>query len=208
MNYQNQLDRIRRKLPLARILDQELAAFGAATHRYELGDPVSEAEVEAFEERFAVSLPPAYRAFVTELGSGGWGNSTEGAGPAHGVYAFGTGLDEVVDTELGYLREPVFFRADHTPDSWFQQYQRHFSGNQEADYDEHCAQLYAGILTIGHQGGIGYSGLLLNGPLRGRVVCYYQEPELLPVLAPEADFLHWYEAWLDRSLREARLCLS
>ncbi|RYY65337.1 MAG: SMI1/KNR4 family protein, partial [Chitinophagaceae bacterium] len=186
MNFHNQLTRIRRKLPLARIFDQELAAFGAATHRYELGDTVTEAEVAAFEAQHGIELPPCYRAFVTEVGSGGPQASREGAGPAHGLYAFGTGLDEVVDSGFNHLRRPVFFHAGFTADSWFAMVQQRISAVTDNDYDQYCARLYAGILTIGHQGCSGYQGLVLNGPLRGRVLYYYQEPELMPELAPEA----------------------
>ena len=72
------LGRIAEKLAEARAKPVVPTPFGAEAHGFVVGPPLSEAVVAEFEERHEVSLPPAYRLFVTELGG-------EGAGPGYGL---------------------------------------------------------------------------------------------------------------------------
>ena len=72
------LGRIVEKLAEARAKPVVPMPFGVEVHGFVVGPPLSEAVVAEFEERHEVSLPPAYRLFVTELGG-------EGAGPGYGL---------------------------------------------------------------------------------------------------------------------------
>lgn len=70
---------------LERIADQPdwHRVFGATDHCYILNNPLSEAEILAFETVHQVSLPPDYRYFLRYLGNGG-------AGPDYGIFSLGT----------------------------------------------------------------------------------------------------------------------
>ena len=78
----DRLDRIRRGLAALRDLDPACAQFGARSHGYALGDPVSEDSVAAIEAEHGFRFPEDYRRFLIELGNGG-------AGPSYGVFPLG-----------------------------------------------------------------------------------------------------------------------
>ena len=63
-------------------------------------------------------------------------------------------------------------------------------------YDEEEGKLYGGILPLGSQGCTYLHGLILNGPHCGKVVNLDQDFQK-PIFSHEADFLDWYERWLD-----------
>ena len=69
-DYRQQTNRIKDKLGRARTADPALLVFGAPSHRYEIGPPLDEREVAAFEENHLVSLPACFRAFLTQVGNG------------------------------------------------------------------------------------------------------------------------------------------
>jgi hypothetical protein len=56
-----------------RVRDRERALFGAESHKHGLLPRLDEAEVDAVEAAIGVSLPAAYRRYVTEVSSGGMG---------------------------------------------------------------------------------------------------------------------------------------
>ncbi|GAA4597944.1 hypothetical protein GCM10023194_74160 [Planotetraspora phitsanulokensis] len=59
--------------------DPEHERFGAKRHRYALGPILAEAEIDPFEAEHGVTLPEAYREFLTVVGDGG-------AGPHPGMF--------------------------------------------------------------------------------------------------------------------------
>lgn len=65
------------RLAVLRSLDKQLQAFGAPAHKYELGNPISDAVIAQVEDRLG-PLPSHLRAFYAEFGNGG-------AGPGYGV---------------------------------------------------------------------------------------------------------------------------
>lgn len=71
MNYQSQIDRIRQKLPLAKATDKKCKIFAASSHRYELGKPIDESSLQAFEQKYQITLPDDYRAFLLQITNGG-----------------------------------------------------------------------------------------------------------------------------------------
>src|SRR5262249_20028926 len=80
--------------------------FGAMGHEFQLSPPLKKREVAAFERRYAVELPPEYRAFITRVANGG-------AGPAYGMYSLEEALtkDEPRPIPDDFLRTP-FPHAD------------------------------------------------------------------------------------------------
>ena len=69
-DHRAQTDRIKEKLERARKSDPELREFGVAEHRYLIGPPAHRRGSTEFENAFEVTLPDCYRAFLTLVGNG------------------------------------------------------------------------------------------------------------------------------------------
>jgi SMI1/KNR4 family protein SUKH-1 len=67
------------RLDFLRRTDPGFTRFGCEEHRYLLNEPLTESEVTGFEDRYGVSLPEEYRAFLLQVGDGG-------AGPFYGIF--------------------------------------------------------------------------------------------------------------------------
>ncbi|MDO5066712.1 MAG: SMI1/KNR4 family protein [Propionibacteriaceae bacterium] len=81
------MERIRRKLAVARLVDHFREVFGAGGHEYRLGPPLSLKRVRQLEDKRGFTLPESYVKFVTEIGDGGLAADSpeEIAGPGYGV---------------------------------------------------------------------------------------------------------------------------
>ena len=114
-----QLHRIQQKLAQAKAADKDLEVFGASSHKYHLNPSVSEAEVLAFEEKYGVSLPEDYRAFVQTIGDANAQKLDTMAGPYYGLYAFGTQVNDLVyaQTET-YLKASCALSPHMTQEEW------------------------------------------------------------------------------------------
>lgn len=66
--YQAQIDRINQKLVLLKDADPELKAFGAKAHAYHINPPMKEADIQAFENQYQLTLPECYRGFLLQVG--------------------------------------------------------------------------------------------------------------------------------------------
>lgn len=73
-----QLKSIGRKLSALNQRDPRCSLFGARKHRYRLKATITESDVQAFEARHSIQLPPGYRQFILQIGNGG-------AGPYYGL---------------------------------------------------------------------------------------------------------------------------
>ena len=62
-------------------LDTDLEVFGAKIHRYKIGEPLTQGEIQGIEQRYRIVLPEDYREYLLTIGNGG-------AGPFHGVLKF------------------------------------------------------------------------------------------------------------------------
>ena len=209
-----QLQRIQQKLAQAKAADKDLEVFGASSHKYHLNPPVSEAEVLAFEEKYGISLPEDYRAFVQTIGDVNAQKLETMAGPYYGLYAFGTQVDDLLyeGSEI-YLKAPCALSSDMTKEEWealsdpllmSEEDDEDFEEDEEEGYvieveDNYFAErakVFGGLLPLGSQGCTYYHALVLNGKYAGRVVNVDLDLAQ-PKFAFETNFLDWYERYLD-----------
>ena len=197
-----QLIRIQQKLAQAKAADKNLEVFGADAHQYHLNPPVSEAEVLAFEKKYGVQLPECYRAFMLTVGDAKAKKSDFIAGPYYGLYAFGTSLDSLLyeKTET-YLKAPCNLSPDMTQEEWETLSDPLLSSEEEEEEDDdkyfaERAKVFGGLLPLGSQGCTYEHALVLNGKYAGRVVNVDLDLAQ-PKFAFEANFLDWYERYLD-----------
>jgi hypothetical protein len=182
------LDRVAAKLANAANRPGDPVMFGASAHRFELGPPLPESEVTAFEREHGISLPDDYRAFITTIGHGGpgrWG----GAGPFYGLHPIQDWATSLWGTpDANTLAQPFPAEPGRVYSDW---------PSDVMSGDDH--EPYAGTLTLSDQG-CGYlSILVVSGPARGRVADNSDAPTG-PNFTDDADFLGWYERWLDAVL--------
>ena len=209
-----QLQRIQQKLAQAKAADKDLEVFGASSHKYHLNPPISEAEVLAFEEKYGVQLPECYRAFVQTIGDVNAQKLETMAGPYYGLYAFGTQVDDLLyeGSEI-YLKAPCALSPDMTKEEWealsdpllmSEEDDEDFEEDEEEgyvievedNYIEECGKVFGGLLPLGSQGCTYEHALVLNGKYAGRVVNVDLDLAQ-PKFAFEANFLDWYERYLD-----------
>ena len=200
--YQEQLHRIQQKLSQAKEADKNLEVFSADAHQYHLNPPVSEAEVLAFEKKYGVQLPECYRAFMLTIGDAKAKKSDFIAGPYFGLYAFGTSLDSLLyeKTET-YLKAPCNLSPDMTQEEWDALTDPLLPSEEEEEEDDdkyfaERAKVFGGLLPLGSQGCTYEHALVLNGKYAGRVVNVDLDLAQ-PKFAFEANFLDWYERYLD-----------
>ncbi len=197
MTEKRQTDRIREKLGLARERDPGLKVFGARSHKYQIGPPVSPAAIEAFEAKYSAALPPAYTTFLLDVGNGGTSPGCAAAGPFYGIYPLGAGVDELLDEPEVYLQQPVRLYPGMTDRQWDALTGRIADEDAgDAAFNERLGERWSGILPLGSQGCTYLHALLLNGKHAGRVVNLDMGRQK-PVFTYEANFLDWYERWLD-----------
>ncbi|WP_460304917.1 HEAT repeat domain-containing protein [Actinocorallia aurea] len=174
--------RLREKMGTAGAKPGSGELFGARTHGFRMNAPLPEADVMGFERAHDVRLPKAYREFVTRFGDGG-------AGPDYGVLPLAEAAAAIVDDPGAALSmDSPFEDAVYGPEWWDGFF------DSEEDHDaEHCR----GALAVVHGGCTTYTLLVVTGPLRGRLVRVDLNGVPAPVVLPDADFLAWYERWLD-----------
>lgn len=193
-----QLERIKRKLELAKASDPELKIFGAHEHRYAFHAPATVEEVKQFENTQSIKLPEEYSTFITHIGNGGPGHFG-GAGPYYGLYPLGE-FHYMIGCN-GLLASPGIITSRLTESAWKEQAElfHDYEFGESTELDRKYDELFQGLLPIGTQGCNFQTMLALHGPDKGRVVSIDQDLQM-PIFAAEFTFLDWYEAWLDRSL--------
>ena len=200
--YQEQLLRIQQKLAQAKAADKNLEVFGADAHQYHLNPPVSEVEVLAFEKKYGVQLPECYRAFMLTVGDAKAKKSDFIAGPYYGLYAFGTSLDSLLYEKIEtYLKAPCNLSPDMTREEWDALTDPLLPSEEEEEEDDdkyfaERAKVFGGLLPLGSQGCTYEHALVLNGKYAGRVVNVDLDLAQ-PKFAFEANFLDWYERYLN-----------
>ncbi|GII57263.1 hypothetical protein Pth03_56520 [Planotetraspora thailandica] len=177
------LGRIAGKLAAARAMLVPPKAFGVEAHGFKLGAPLFEAVVAEFEERHEVTLPPAYRLFVTELGDGG-------AGPGYGLCRLSASC--CARRRSGHLAQPSpYLPGPRYLDDWDQRYE---------DPPGPDRIFLRGTLRIADHGCSLGTQLIVTGPARGRLLNLDYEGPVGPYVVEDTDFLAWYERWLDEAI--------
>lgn len=201
--YKQQLERISEKLQNLRSLDTEMSLFGAENHEYVMERVWTPEEITRFEQKWKITLPEEYRAFLLHIGSGG-------AGPYYGLEKPEGGVYAVIgyDNELNAISDPFpYVEAWNWEVDWYDDSKEEEEW-EAMDHDYHDPKRSAGLLRISDFGcGISMN-LVLNGPCRGEIWTddranrsgiypdhYFGNTERL-------RFLDWYELWLDRSIHE------
>ncbi|WP_330298741.1 SMI1/KNR4 family protein [Streptomyces sp. NBC_00503] len=167
--------------------DPGAARHGAASHRYELAAPLSEAEIRAFEAEHRCRLPAEYRSFLATVGDGP-------AGPAYGLMPLttphpGADADGAAQGEWEDDRRPGRMAA---PCPLLEP--RPFDEGRTFDPDE---GLTLGTLVLADHGCGMYSRLVLNGPLAGQV--WHLDQDFGSCVPESPDFRAWYTAWLEEA---------
>ncbi|MDR2967013.1 MAG: SMI1/KNR4 family protein [Methanobacteriaceae archaeon] len=197
----NQVERIKIKLNLAKNTDSFFEVFGADSHKYRLDAPINIKEVEIFEKNYNISLPDGYKVFLTQIGNGGneynsvTGNS--GTGPDYGIFKLGHKYHFMANPTSNYLEKPPFFNSKTTKEDWDKISENMPENIHDDEYVKELGRVYTGIFAIGFCGCCGFNGIMLSGEDTGRIVHITDEIEYCPQFAKEANFLDWYENWLD-----------
>ncbi|SEM45986.1 SMI1 / KNR4 family (SUKH-1) [Chitinophaga rupis] len=198
-DYNEQVQRIKQKLPAAKKADRRLKVFGAESHKYTLNKPATAEEVTQFEQQYAIELPECYKAFLLQIGNGGNAHANSAAGPFYGIYPLGGNVDELIyDTVEKHLKNDCVIYPKMPDDYWAALTQKINDDDNlsDEDYENEKGRILGGILPIGSQGCSYLHGIILNGPYKGRVVNLdtdFQKPKF----TYESNFLDWYERWLD-----------
>lgn len=202
----HQLGRLREKLQRLRMLDVSLVQFGAISHRYKLGEPLSEEKLQKYEGRYRVVLPYEYRRFLTEVGHGG-------AGPFYGLFSFDGHDPEFLNLFGGDLSRPFPWTSSFDPNEWVRgQSLGDLEGVEWDEYGKYAGMYLPGALYLCHCGCAIRNFLIVCGPCVGEVWRDDQASE--KGIFPEVDahgnrlgFLDWYEHWLDSSLQNMSAAL-
>ncbi|MEV0136629.1 hypothetical protein AB0H83_50425 [Dactylosporangium sp. NPDC050688] len=177
------LGRIAGKLAAARAMPVPPKAFGVEAHGFVLGAPLPEAVVAEFEKRHEVTLPPAFRLFVTELGNGG-------AGPGYGLCRLAPSCC-VYRRSVHLARPSPYLPGPRYFGDWVQRYE---------DPPGTGGSFLRGTLEVAHHGCSLGTRLVVTGPARGRLFNLDTEGPIGPYVVEDADFLAWYERWLDEAV--------
>ena len=175
---QSLVERIKQKIPRISSGDPNCALFDAKQWKYQWPPAVSEETLLAFEQQSGVSLPRVYRIFLRYIANGGpcygYGLWPIEQCPVQGLLP----VDNMLPLRLTQLD--------------IQQIQA------IAVSDEGNHPVYNGLLQIGCNG----IYLVVTGQYRGRLLRSSFDSDF-PVTSEtfqflnDADFLSWYERWLD-----------
>ncbi len=194
--FQGQCQRIREKLDQVRLSDPDFQVFGAASHKYQMGTPLALADLHEIETQCGIRFPADFGAFLTQVGHGAAQGGAAAAGPFYGITSLKPDL--LLSAQGKALAYPAMIHPAMSNEDW-----SHLTQGDDDPHDDNYIQnqdsAYGGILYLGEQGCDFWHGLVLNGPFRGRVV--YMGADIdAPVFTFEANFLDWYERWLDEIL--------
>jgi hypothetical protein len=201
----NQIERIKKKLIIAKNADKDLKVFGAESHKYFLGETVNKDQILKFEKDYNLELPEDYKAFLLHIGNGGISYADSAAGSGYGIYPLGKNTNELIyeSPEL-FLKEDCKIYPNMTDEFWSD-----LNKNIEEDddisteaFEVELGKIFSGLLPVGTQGCTYYHALVLNGEFKGRIVNVDSDRQK-PYFAFESNFLDWYERWLDGIIPES-----
>lgn len=184
-NLSDRLATISRKFELARI--DGCRPFGSDNHRMTLNRSLTQAAVMQFETTHKISLPPQYRAFISEFADGG-------AGPGYGMHSLDKASAQAYQCgDRSFLARPF----PHTT-AYFPQPPVDDAAEQLTDtqYEQWEASQKTGTLVICDEG-CGYEHLLVVSGLEAGTMWFDARVSDRGLHPLGIDFLEWYERWLD-----------
>ena len=194
------LDRIGQKLDRLRQGARPFSVFGADSHEYRLGPPLSPDALSECEERLGVQLPAEYRLFVTQVGHGG-------AGPYYGLFPLDDQDPEDI-TDLEQIQKPFRWAQAFNPYDWedpcLQADVWCDEGAEEGEQPQIILRV-PGALYICHYGCAIRFFLIVKGQCAGEVWRDSQADDagLMPECSEDGrhvGFFDWYEKWLDEGI--------
>jgi len=210
------LDAGRIRESLNRLRASRSSAFGADSHRFLLNEPLTQANVSAFESRYSVRLPEEYRHFLTVIANGG-------AGPFLGVFPLGMMDDGFIlqpwqenGDFVGVLSKPFAFETEWNdlngkpPDDLAELDPSSYAAKMD-EFEQYYwgGALMSGAIPICHEGCALRVWLVVTGLQAGQLWHDGRADYtgLKPVRLSDgavATFAPWYEEWLDKTLEESR----
>lgn len=205
MNIEHKIKDVCNKLSLLKANDKRFSIFGSSSHRYLLNEKLSETEVRGFEEKYAITLPEEYRAFVLQVGNGG-------AGPYYGIRTLEDSLfagfnrnlsGEVLNLSLDFpFTEP-----------WNMKFSEYDGNEAQGAYQQFEKEYFAekwetGILRLCNYGCGASLNLVVKGKEKGHMWVDDRGsdggiyPDVFFDQTDRTTFLDWYLMWLDMSLKE------
>ena len=193
--------RIRERLLRVGERSRSRSVFGVEGHHFCLRDPATEEAIVAVEQRLAVTFPPAYRLFMSEVSDGG-------PGPGYGISPLGCSGDTADssppwdDQDLGFPSRPFpHDDAWNLPDEEFvcppglsqEQEDRWYGEHDERYFDPALA---AGTIRIGHLGCAMWVLLIVTGSRAGEVWIDDRGSDHGIYPAEPCRFDEWYLSWL------------
>lgn len=174
-------DEVRERVRAMAAADPECRAFSARRHQWMLAPPVSEAVVARFEQDRGFEFPASYRTFITTVSSGG-------AGPAYGLYEFGSKpwVDQQGDLALPFPHISRFEPSD----------ERSVCAEHAPGEEDFSPCWFTGSLVIAEIGCGSFYRLVVTGQSRGQV---WTDDLGIDALKPGPDFHEWYMHWLEQS---------
>jgi hypothetical protein len=140
---------------------------------------LTEQQVSDFEDLHGIRLPEEFRQFITRISHGGYG-------PCEGLLS----MDRWTPSRMrvnGQLAAPFPFAPDSYVSAW--------RGEEDGP-----TLPFPGTIAVGWAGGSQYTLLVVTGSGRGRLVEVFAGSDVVPHFHTDADFLAWYERWLDFTL--------
>jgi len=214
------MNKLKDKLQVLEKADKDLSLFGASSHEYKLGSPISINLCEEIEEKYHCTFPEDYKYFITNVGNGG-------AGPFYGLFPLERHDDnhDMCSWEEGYLigdlSKPFpysekwnlptsFWENEPDPDSCDSEEQEDELWEkwyQEIDTKYWAPHIMDGAIPICHQGCAIRTWLVVTGPMKGTVWddyrCDYEG--ITPLKNADgsfSSFTDWYLNWVTESLNE------
>lgn len=197
-----QIERLKEKLEIAIKLDRKSSSeyleegdrakfyrfSGADRHNFKLNPTLSIEQIKEWEAKYRSKLPLEYRAFIMEIGNGG-------AGPYFGMLSLEEALDGWGDMIEDIPSKTCLLLKEYQDDkSWAAEI---VGEDWETKYESYLWSPEFGTLAICAYGCGCLFHIVLNGSLTGRIFFMESSIDSPPKLLPMANFLDWYESWLN-----------
>ncbi|MFW9930645.1 MAG: SMI1/KNR4 family protein, partial [Candidatus Thorarchaeota archaeon] len=196
---QKKITEIKTKLDLLIAIDKFFLYSVSAYHKYEKLPPLSLEEVAILEEKLQITLPEDFRAFITQVASGG-------AGPSYGLYSIRHLINRIEKSgKLAFLSKEFVYSNDMKYEDV-----NHVSYSDGISHDNLIYfsdrnTIIPGSLTISNCGCAIEIILVLQGPEKGNIWIDEGGYMISPGKSDDKKritFTDYYLNWLNRGLKE------